>query len=361
MRKLFLRSIRSVTVPRQRDDGLVGQSVRNDRRPRPAWIDGTGMAVLGLAWMMALWCRSTVAETSEPIAPLPLAVPESVERMALGERLFHDPRLSHQSQRSCATCHPLDHGAMDGRSRADGGSGMELRNTPTLFNVGFNYFFNWDGSVSTLEAHAEKVLSNPKIMNIGWPELLAVMEAEPDYARAFAAAYTDGLTRANLIDALTQFERSLVTPNSRFDRYLRGEIDALNPDELEGYRLFKSLGCVACHQGMNIGGNLFQKFGIFRGQTGVKDGGDAGRFAITQNDRDRGVFRVPSLRNVAVTAPYFHDGRAPNLEAAVDTMAQDQLGKRLALKERGLIVLFLRTLTGEYRGKPVVRDPSEPR
>ncbi|MBS1213317.1 MAG: cytochrome [Proteobacteria bacterium] len=338
-----------------------GRSIQECRRWWPARVCGTALVALAITWMLALWCRSAAAESSEPLAPLPLAVPENAEKVALGERLFQDPRLSRQSQRSCATCHPLDRGAMDGRSRAEGASGEELRNTPTLFNVGFNFFFNWDGSVTTLEAHAEKVLSNPRIMNASWPELLAVLGADTQYAQAFSAAYPDGLTQANLVDTLTCFERSLVTPNSRFDRYLRGEKQALDPAELEGYRLFKSLGCVACHQGMNIGGNLFQKFGIYGAPTGTKEIADAGRYAVTRNDRDRGVYRVPSLRNVAVTAPYFHDGRAPTLEAAVDTMAQEQLGRRLGLKERALIVLFLKTLTGEYRGKPVTQGTEAPR
>lgn len=334
---------------------IDGRTMQNCRRLRPALIRASALAALGCSCTLALSCGAGAAETAEPFAPLPLAAPENAAKVALGERLFHDPGLSHQSRRSCATCHPLDHGAMDGRTRAEGADGTELRNTPTLFNVGFNFFFNWDGSVTTLEAHAEKVLSNPKVMNGRWPELLAVMRAEPEYTRAFGTAYPDGLTRDNLIDALTSFERSLVTPNSRFDRYLRGEKDALDPAEQQGYHLFKSLGCVACHQGMNVGGNLFQKFGIFGVSKGPHEDVDAGRYAVTQSESDRGVYRVPGLRNVAITAPYFHDGRAPTLEDAVDTMAQRQLGRRLAVKERGLIVRFLNTLTGEYRGQPVTR------
>lgn len=317
------------------------------------------MAALGFTWTLALPCPSAAAE---PLAPLPLTSPENPARVALGERLFHDPRLSRQNRRSCATCHPLDRGAMDGRIRAAAADGSSrLRNTPTLFNVGFNFSFNWDGGSTTLEAHVEKVLSNPKIMNTTWPELPAALRADPAYPRDFAAAYPDGLTGANLIDALTTFERSLVTPNSRFDRYLRGEKNALDPSEQAGYRLFKSLGCVACHQGMNVGGNLFQKFGVFEISGGSPEPDDTGRYAVTRNDRDRNVYRVPSLRNVAVTAPYFHDGRAATLEVAVDTMAQKQLGRELDAEERRLIVQFLKTLTGEYRGKPVTRGMGEAR
>jgi cytochrome c peroxidase len=313
-----------------------------------------------ITWTLALLSGSALAETSEPIAPLPFANTDAVVRATLGERLFHDPILSRQGIFSCATCHPLDQGAMDGRSRGMGIEGKQLRNVPTLFNVGFNYYLNWDGSATTLEAHAERLLSNPRVMNNHWPELLARLQAQDEYVRSFAVAYPDGITQANLLDALANFERSLVTPNCRFDRYLRGEHDALDAAEQEGYRLFKSLGCVSCHQGMNIGGNLFQKFGIFGTPDGIQNDTDEGRFIVTHSDRDRGVYRVPSLRNVAVTAPYFHDGRASTLEAAVDTMAKQQLGRQLTANERSLIVRFLQTLTGEYRNKPLSRGTAAP-
>lgn len=160
-----------------------------------------------------------------------------------------------------------------------------------------------------------------------------------------------------MLAALASYERTLTTPNSRFDQYLRGRREALTEKERQGYRLFKSYGCVACHQGMNVGGNMFQRFGIFphpaRWRMVEIRWPDHRRFQVTQVERDRHVFRVPSLRNVALTAPYFHDGQAATLESAVDTMAQVQLGKTLAPEEIGLIVSFLRTLTGEYRGQPL--------
>jgi cytochrome c peroxidase len=158
------------------------------------------------------------------------------------------------------------------------------------------------------------------------------------------------------LDALASFERSLLTPNSRFDRYLRGEQDALTEPEQQGYQLFKSYGCVACHQGINIGGNMYQKFGVFQEPGGSRTPAmvvDLGRYQITKVPRDREVFRVPSLRNVAATAPYFHDGRARTIEDAVETMARAQLGRALTPEEIKLIVQFLRTLTGEYHGRPV--------
>jgi cytochrome c peroxidase len=213
---------------------------------------------------------------------------------------------------------------MDGQPRAIAADGtLYLRNTPTIYNVGLNAMLNWDGIANTLETHAELVLLNPHLMNTTWPELLAKLQADADYVTNFNAAYAKGLTPANILNALASFEHSLLTPNSRFDRYLRGEQHALTALEQQGYRLFTAYGCVACHQGINIGGNMYQKFGIFAEPGGGASPAavvDLGRYAITKVPRDRAVFRVPSLRNVAVTAPYFHDGRARTLEDAVDTI-----------------------------------------
>jgi cytochrome c peroxidase len=198
-------------------------------------------------------------------------------------------------------------------------------------------------------------------MNNTWPELLGKLRADPDYVATFDALYPEGLSPASVVDALVSFEQSLITPNARFDRYLRGERQALNGEELRGYELFKGYGCASCHQGMNVGGNLFNKFGVFPDPDALPspcEQVDLGRFSVTQIARDREVFRVPSLRNVALTAPYFHDGRARTLKEAVATMARVQLGRRLRPQEIDLIVEFLHTLTGEYQGRPL-RVPSQ--
>jgi cytochrome c peroxidase len=296
---------------------------------------------------------------SEPIAPVPVSRAADPNRIALGEQLFQDVRLSRDQGRSCATCHPPEHGGMDGRVRALTADGTpHARNTPTIFNVGLSSFFNWDGIADTLEAHTEIVLHNPRLMNITWPEILGRLGADEGYVSRFRAAYPDGLTRPNVVDALARFERSLETPDSRFDRYLRGERDVLTEAERRGYQLFKSYGCVTCHQGINIGGNMFQKFfAVFPDRNLQHPETDQGRYHVTRVPRDRGVFRVPSLRNVAVTGPYFHDGRAPTLELAVDTMARVQLGRALQAEEIDLIVQFLNTLTGRYRGRSVGPAP----
>jgi cytochrome c peroxidase len=304
------------------------------------------------------------AEPQEPITPIPLSLALDPQRVALGERLFDDVRLSHDNTRACTMCHPLQRGGMDGQSHASVANGTDfLRNTPTIFNVGLNAAFNWDGIANTLEALAEIDLLHPSQMNTSWPELLAKLQADADYATGFNTAYARGLTPANVLDALASFERSLLTPNARFDRYLRGELQALTAPEQQGYRLFKSYGCVACHQGINIGGNMYQKFGIFAAPGGMGSPAavvDLGRYFVTKVPRDREVFRVPSLRNVAVTAPYFHDGRAPTLEGAVETMARVQLGRTITPEEIGLIVQFLHTLTGEFHGRPVATSVQEP-
>jgi len=296
------------------------------------------------------------SELSEPIVPIPLSRALDSKRVGLGEQLFQDVRLSGDRGRSCATCHPLEQGGMDGRPVTAEGT-LHARNTPTVFNVGLNSSFNWDGSAVTLEAHAETVLRNPRLMDMTWPELLARLGADAGYVSAFGAAYPNGLTRPNVLDALASFERSLETPDSAFDRYLRGERNALTESERRGYMLFKTYGCATCHQGMNVGGNMFQKFGVFADVDVQQPGIDLGRYHVTGVSRDRQVFRVPSLRNVAVTGPYFHDGRTASLEAAVDTMARVQLGRTLRPGETKLIVEFLHTLTGRYRGRLLGQAP----
>ena len=189
-----------------------------------------------------------------------------------------------------------------------------------------------------------------------WPKALAAIADDPQYASAFRALYRDGIQPQNVKDAIATFERSLITPNSRFDRFLRGDQTALNAEEKAGYGLFKQIGCTSCHQGLNIGGNMYQKLGIMEDYFAVRGHiteVDLGRLNITKRERDRYFFKVPSLRNVAVTPPYLHDGSVATLEEAVQIMARYQLGKQLKTADVAKIVAFLRTLTGEYSGKPL--------
>jgi cytochrome c peroxidase len=300
----------------------------------------------------------------EPISPIAKAEVTDVAKLALGERLFHDRRLSRGNVVACDSCHILDQTGDDRVERSIGLDGRPLDfNTPTIFNAALNFRLNWRGNFRAIEEQNEAVLLDPRIMGTSWDELLAKLRTDPDYETQFAAVYGTLPERASVLDALAVFQRSLVTPNARFDRYLRGEPDAITADEERGYRLFKAHGCAACHQGRNVGGNLFQKFGIFSDPlaagSDVTDA-DLGRFTITRRDADRQVFRVPSLRNVAVSAPYFHDGRTPSLAKAVEIMARTQLDRELAKQDIDFIVAFLGTLTGEYRGRPLQSAAARP-
>jgi cytochrome c peroxidase len=294
---------------------------------------------------------AALVRQAEPIVSMrsPEAVDEA--RVALGEQLFSDVRLSRISQYSCATCHPLDRGGMDARPLATrAAAGAPPRNTPTIFNAALNPSLNWDGAAQTLEDHTATVVET--LMGFDWPGLVARLRGVTDYTSAFDAAYRGGVSKERIIDAIVSFERTLLTPNAPFDRYLRGDEHALTDEAREGYRRFKTYGCASCHQGVNVGGNLYQPFGIFepvRLLPPLTD--DPGRFRITNVARDRNVFRVPGLRNVAITAPYFHDGRASTLEEAVGVMGRHQLGRRLSRDDIRFVVAFLRTLTGEHRGR----------
>jgi cytochrome c peroxidase len=296
----------------------------------------------------------------EPITPIPRADVDAT-KVELGRKLFHDGRLSQTNAVACASCHRLEGGGADGRSRPLGADARPLDfNSPSIFNAALNYRLNWRGNFRTLEEQNEAVLLDRRLMNTTWEQLLAKLRDDEDYVRAFTALYGNGPERTHVLDALASFQRSLVTPDAPFDRYLNGQRDAISSEEEHGYQLFKSYGCIACHQGVNVGGNLLQKFGIFydpymlRGMR-VTDA-DLGRFAITGSESDRLVFRVPSLRNVAVTAPYLHDGSAASLPEAVTIMARVQLGRGLPDRDIDLIVKFLGTLTGEYQGRSLAAE-----
>jgi cytochrome c peroxidase len=299
---------------------------------------------------------SSIPLGEEPITAVPRSVPLDADKVRLGEMLFHDVRLSRGDALSCASCHLLAEGGDDNQGRTPGWDGELLNfNTSTVFNTALSFRFNWRGNFRTLEQQNEAVLLDPHLMNTTWEELLAKLRADATYRETFATVYGSDIAPADVLDALATFQRSLITPDAPFDRYLRGEHDTITPEEERGYELFKEFGCVACHQGVNVGGNLFQRFGIFYdpfSQWPIRTA-DLGRFTITGEADDRFVFRVPSLRNVAVTAPYFHDGRAQDLEQAVREMARNQLGRVLTEQEVREIAGFLRTLTGEYRGRPL--------
>jgi cytochrome c peroxidase len=298
-----------------------------------------------------------VAQTNEPIQPIPQEIALDVHRVALGEKLFQDVRLSQTNKISCLSCHSFSLGGADRRSHSIGINGAStLVNTPTVFNAGFNFRLNWNGEFENLSDHLDALMTNSKTMGVQWPETIQSLQQLPEYVRLFDRIYPNGLTQLNIKDAIVTYELSLTTPNARFDRFLQGDKKALTASEKEGYQLFKDYGCISCHQGVNIGGNLFQPFGVignYLTDRGKVNPADLGRFNVTQKEADRYVFRVPSLRNVALTPPYFHDGSAKTLEQAIAVMSKYQLGRPLAKEKIERIAQFLRTLTGEYRGKPL--------
>ena len=278
----------------------------------------------------------------EPITPIPEPPTTDPLKVKLGERLFGDPRLSRDNSRSCSSCHDLGTNGASTKSLDAGVNGSTLTlNTLTVFNAALNFRFGWEGKFRTLESNTKAILESPQIMGANIPELVEKLAADPSMRREFAAAYGSGPDATNIVNAIVSFERTLVTSGSRFDRWLIGDAAALSSDELDGYRLFKSLGCVSCHQGVNIGGNLFQRHGIFH--------------PLASPNPE--ILRVPSLRNVATTPPYFHDGSAPTLDDAVRKMAIAQLDSTLTDPQVKAIVAYLDTLTGNYRGRPLGAPP----
>jgi cytochrome c peroxidase len=299
----------------------------------------------------------TAAKVREPIRPIPQSLTLDAAKVSLGHKLFDEPMLSHDNTVSCASCHNLRTGGVDHRVRSIGIHQAEGSTTAlTVFNSGLHFKQFWDGRADSLEDQVDGPTQADKEMGSTWPEILAKLEHSTEYTTAFKQIYPDGIQRANVKNAIAEFERSLITPNSRFDRYLRGEATAITADEKEGYHKFKAYGCITCHQGVDVGGNMFQPLGVmgdYFGDRGNLTKADFGRFNVTGNEEDKFVFKVPSLRNVAVVGPYFHDGSAKTLEQAVTTMAKYQLGRALPPQDLQQIVLFLNSLTGEYQGKPL--------
>jgi cytochrome c peroxidase len=310
------------------------------------------LRLLGLVIVVAVLSlprQVHAAALDEPIKPVPASLNQSPPRVAIGRLLFNDPRLSPNGAVSCASCHVIATGGAGSGAHSVGFDGQPtVVNTPTVLNAALNFRQFWNGRADSLEAQVEEVIRNPVEMGAKWEDVVAKISGDKRYLAAFAAAYKDGVTKANIQNAIASYERTLITPDSRFDRYLRGETNAITDEEKSGYAKFKQYGCVACHQGVNVGGNMFQKFGVMAevAKTEKSTEADLGRFLVTGYNSDRHVFKVPGLRNVALTAPYFHDGSAKTLEDAVDVMFKYQLGRHASVKDKAEIVKFLGTLTG---------------
>ena len=311
-------------------------------------------------WLAAVpaWPQAPSARAAEPIVPLPEAHGVDPAKAALGAKLFADPRLSADQSVSCQSCHLPEFGGADPRRHSVSAFGkVRELNSPTIYNVRFlTAGLNWTGRTASLENQISGSIPNADTMANSWPNVLAVLAKDAGLVAAFTATYGEApFANPNAaMDAIVSYERSLVTP-SRFDDWLRGDERALSHAERIGYQRFKEVGCVGCHNGINVGGGSFAKLGLFgdyfadrtaKGR-GAPNELDKGRILTTKNASDLHVFRVAPLRNVALTAPYFHDGSVPTLDEAIQLMGRHQLGRELSPVDRSLIAAFLGSLSGK--------------
>ena len=293
---------------------------------------------------MAFFIGLTALTAQNAIKPIPLSVKADPKKVSLGQKLFFDPLLSKDGTISCATCHDIYNGGDDGMKVSIGINGqLGSINAPTVLNAVFNFRQFWDGRAANLQEQAAGPIENPVEMGNTFENLIVTLKATP-YKEEFDKIYPNkGITKETITDAIAEYEKTLITPNSPFDRYLRGDKKAITLEQKEGYELFKSKGCIACHHGVNVGGNMYNRFGVFEDpQTS-----DLGRYNVTHKERDKYFFKVPTLRNIAQTSPYFHDGRTSSLKEAVYLMAQYQLGRKITNEEVGKIVKFLESLSAE--------------
>lgn len=274
------------------------------------------------------------------------------ELVALGNMLYSDPRLSASHTIACAACHSMGLGGADARSTSLGHRWQHGgRNAPTVLNAVYNSAQFWDGRAKDLTEQAGGPISNPIEMAMPADQVIPTLKSIPGYADVFAKAFPgdkDPIRMANVQAAIAAYEATLVTPNAPFDRFIKGDALALGQAERRGLTSFMNNGCAACHNGVNMGGGMYAKFGVASAPpTELLPPGDVGRFAVTKDEADRYSYKVPTLRNIALTAPYFHTGKVWNLDEAVTVMAKTQLGKTLPQQEVSDIVAFLRSLTGD--------------
>jgi cytochrome c peroxidase len=305
-----------------------------------------------LAALFLAGCSSTATKTEttareEPIQPIVAAAVTNPAKVELGKQLYFDPRLSRSGFISCNSCHNLSMGGTDNLQTSIGHNWQRGPiNSPTVLNSSMSLAQFWDGRAKDLKEQAGGPIANPGEMAFTHDLALDVLRSIPQYVAEFEAVYGKReITIDEVTDAIAAFEEVLVTPNARFDRWLRGDDGAITAEEREGYELFKSSGCVACHHGPAAGGTSFQKMGLLAEY--ATDNPSVGRAAVTGDDADRMTFKVPTLRNVELTYPYFHDGAARTLDEAVAVMGRLQLGREYAPEEIAKIVAFLKTLTGE--------------
>lgn len=282
--------------------------------------------------------------------------------VALGKALYFDPRLSESHNISCNTCHQVGLGGVDMLSTSIGHHWQKGgRNAPTVLNAVFNTAQFWDGRAADLKEQAVGPIQNPIEMAISPEHAVGQLKGIPGYQPIFAAAFpgqAEPVSLVNIGAAIAAFEATLLTPNAPFDKYLRGDENALNEKQKAGLQLFVDKGCASCHNGINIGGGMYAPFGVVeKPGADLLPPADKGRFQVTSTPSDEYVFKVPTLRNIALTPPYFHTGKSWDLKQAIAVMAASQLGQELSEAEVSSIETFLLTLTGE---QPQVTYPILP-
>ncbi|MEN8177765.1 MAG: cytochrome-c peroxidase [Pseudomonadota bacterium] len=299
---------------------------------------------------ITLLCAAVIPALSyaaEPIQPIRPVQEINLAQVELGKKLFFDPRLSKSGFISCNSCHNLSMGGTDNLKTSIGHNWQQGPiNSPTVLNSSLNVAQFWDGRAADLKEQAGGPIANPGEMAFTHSLAIGVLESIPEYVIEFKQVFgNDKITIDEVTQAIAEFEKTLVTPNSAFDQWLLGDKNALTAEELAGYKLFKNSGCVACHNGPAVGGNSFQKMGVVEPYQ-TKSGAE-GLSAVTGKDADRFKFKVPTLRNVEMTYPYFHDGEAETMSEAVEVMGRLQLGKKFSAAENAQIVAFLKSLTGD--------------
>ena len=352
----------------------VEKVVLDDRMPMPKYYLGhwgssltDAKRAVVLSWIrdrrMTMYDDGLSGDrAAEPVRPIAREVAVDARKVELGRSLFHDTRLSVDNTVSCATCHALETAGVDNLQYSEGVEGQKGGvNAPTVYNAVYNFVQFWDGRAKTLADQAAGPPLNPvEMASPSFDDIIAKLNADRKFRKAFEKVYPDGITEANITDAIEEFERTLITPDSPFDKWLRGDENALTAEQVEGYSLFKKYDCATCHVGPNLGGLSYELMGLRRlyfAERGLElTNEDNGRFKETQLERDRHRFKVPGLRNVEHTWPYYHDGTRETLEDAVRDMGIYQSGVELTSLEVDQITSFLKTLTGEYQGKLLTND-----
>ncbi len=295
-----------------------------------------------------------LTQAKELLGALPDTMPgsetDTPDRIALGKKLYHEPKLSINGTQACSSCHNLNTAGVDNKPVSPGAEGKNgSRNSPTTLNAGFQFAQFWDGRAKDLAEQAKGPILNPIEMGMKTDkDVVKTIAGLPDYPELFEKAWPGEkkpLTYQNIANAIAAFERTLVS-RGRFDDFLAGDMNALTNDELHGLRNFLSIGCKTCHNGAPVGGGQFQKLGLVKAYARATD---PGRFSVTGIETDKFIFKVPQLRNVARTGPWFHDGSIANLEDAVTTMADVNLGQQLSAEQLRTIVAFLKSLDGREK------------